>query len=147
MRWRAKRSGLDAVNGEWTAAMTATFIELREAWRPDAKWLRRQLELDSLTRWAATPDDSVRAAWATRRINLIYTHLVKYQPDILLAERRSRGALAALGVARQLNPGADAMLCTREAEAYDQLRDTARASAARACAAGTPPAKRPDDRR
>jgi predicted esterase len=139
VRWRANRSGLDAVYGQWTEAMVETFVELKEAWRPDAKWLRRQLELDSLTRWAVTPTDSVRAAWATRRINLIYTHLVKYQPDILLAEKRPRGALAALAVARQLNPGAKTMLCLREADAYDQLRDAAKASAARACAAGVPP--------
>jgi predicted esterase len=139
VRWRAKRSGLDAVYGQWNEAMAATFVELKEAWRPDAKWLRRELELDTLTRWAATPDDSVRAAWATRRINLIYMHLVKYQPDILLADKRSRGALAALAVARQINPGANTMLCAREADAYDQLRDAAKASAARACAAGVPP--------
>jgi predicted esterase len=139
IRWRAKRNGLDAVYGEWNEAMAATFIELKDAWRPDAKWLRRQLELDSLTRWAATPDDSVRAAWATRRISLIYTQLLKYQPDILLAAKRSRGALAALAVARQLNPAANTMICAREADAYDQMRDAARATAARACAAGTPP--------
>jgi predicted esterase len=139
IRWRAKRNGLDAVYGEWNDAMAATFIELKEAWRPDAKWLRGQLELDSLTRWAATPDDSVRAAWATRRISLIYTQLVKYQPDILLAAKRSRGALAALAVARQLNPGANTMICAREADAYDQMRDAARATAARACAAGALP--------
>lgn len=139
VRWRAKRSGLDAVYGQWNDAMTATFGELKDAWRPDAKWLRRELELDSLTRWAATPDDSVRAAWATRRINLIFAHLVKYQPDILLAAKRPRGALAALAVARQLYPGATTMLCAREADAYDQLHDAAKASAARACAAGVPP--------
>jgi predicted esterase len=143
VRWRAKRSGLDEVYAEWNEAMIATFDELKSAWRPDAKWLRRELELDSLTRWAATPTDSVRAAWAARRISLIYTQLVTYQVDILLTSKRSRGALAALAVARQLNPGANRMLCAREADAYDQMRDTARASAARACAAGTPPPSTP----
>lgn len=136
--WRQTRTGLDAVYDEWNAAMFATFGELHDAWRPDAKWLRKQLELDSLTRWAATSTDSVRAAWATRRINLIFSQLARYQPDALLADRRSRGALAALALARQLNPSVSAALCAREAKAYDQMKDKTRADAARACASGTP---------
>lgn len=122
-RWLTERDSLRAATGPARRAMAATLTALRR--RPGVPDLRRltdDLRIVQYRTWAADARDSLRAAWAARRLGDLYVQVSRFEPEVYIRAGDASRALAMLGIAEEIRQH-DPIVCRERARAYALRRD------------------------
>ncbi len=133
-RWLAERDSLVGRTRVVQHAMGATLGNLRRTpGVPDLRRLTAALHIVQYQQWEADGQDSVRAAWAARRLGDLYVQVSEYEPEVYLRVADPSRALAMLAIADEIRSG-DPVVCRERARAYALRRDADAALSQLRCA-------------
>jgi predicted esterase len=122
--WRAERDSLLRLTVPMEHAMGAQLSALRRRpGVPDLRKLNDDLRIAQYRQWSTDHTDSVRAAWAVRRLADLFVQVSYYEPEAYLAVGDDSRALGLLAIADEIHTRAPGV-CRERARAYALRRDT-----------------------